>query len=222
MTDDIFKIDDVVLLALEGDQQRQEQRAAMFDEFWRRVTAADERLGQLRDKAEWREEIEGRLHAWRATIGRKGWDREWSRPEIVALADRVRALDAEVVDIWNDVRALSGVANGSVVDDQLGALFLSLTAALDALAPAAKAARAIAELPEKRGGRGAYTENLRSKPVEEFGRAMISLFRAAGIPLGGNASRDPAFDAFIEIAHSHVEGSPVPGKAALLASLRKF
>ena len=211
----------VAALVLAGEQVKAAKTEALRP-FWECVIAADRRLARLCDNHEWRAEIETRIEAWRTTIEGGGFASERSRPEVVALAVRVRGLDEEMADLFNEVRALGRVSVGGELEGPVGALMLSLAAAFDALAPAVAAAQELMDMPEKAGGPGSYTANLRKKPVKVFGEAMVPIFRLAGIPLGGNSSRDKAFAAFIAIAADYVTGAPIPSLAGLLADLRKL
>lgn len=85
-----------------------------------------------------------------------------------------------------------------------------------------KAASALRSAPIKAGGPGEYTQGLRPRPVSEFGRSMVPLFRRVGISIGGNATKDKAFETFLDLMHQHVEGRPLPSKAKILAELRKY
>lgn len=211
----------VAALVLAGEQVKAEKTVALRP-FWERVVAADRRLARLRENDELRVEVEARIDAWRATIEGAGFASERSRPEVVALADRVRGLDEEMAALFNEVRALGRVSAGGELDPPVDTLLASLAAAFDALAPAVSAAKALTDMPEKEGGRGSYTANLRKRPVKIFGEAMVPIFREAGIPLGGNASRDKAFATFITMVADHVTSAPIPGVAGLLADLRKL
>jgi hypothetical protein len=200
-----------------ADQDRQ----AAFRPFWARVVEADTRLAVLRDDEQARGEIEGRLTHWKDAREGAGFASEWSRPEVIALAERVQKLDAELAELFNETRALGHVAESSELAERVGPIILSLAAAFDALEPAVVAAQGLAGLPRKAGGPGDYTANLRRRPVEVFGEALVAIFRRSNIPIGGNFNKDKRFEAFICTAHEFVEGRPVPGLGVMLARLRK-
>lgn len=211
-----------------GERVREAQAEAVRP-FWDSVVVADERLAILFKTPDWRIEIEARIRAWENELHQVGWRREWSRPEILALSNKVffalltrKSLpDEEFASIFNDIRALTYVAEGSDLDVPVTTLFLSLVAD-DMLGQAFEAVQVISALPEKNGGRGSYTANLRKKSIVAFGEAMVPIIRAAGISLGGNSNRDTAFALFLEAASQHVTGEPIAGKDALLARLRKL
>lgn len=188
-----------------------------------RVTGADSRLARLYDDCDVRSEVESALSIWQEAEDRI-FRREWSRPEVQVLAERVLALRADLAALVDDARALGRVAIGGPLEDPAGELTLALLYLYDRpeLAAADNAAEALVAAPGKSGGRGDYTANTRPRPIALFGKAMVPIFRAAGIPLGGNASRDKAFSAFLDLAHDFVIGGPIPGQKALLAELRRL
>ncbi|WP_151717560.1 hypothetical protein [Gemmobacter serpentinus] len=213
----------VAALVLAGERAKAAKDEALRP-LWERVIASDGRLARLCDNDDWRAEIEARVGVWRGEIATVGIPREWSRPEVEALIERARRIRGEVVGLINDTRGLQLVAEGGDLD-QLTATFVGSLFDLlhsEVLSAVDEVLDEIEGMPEKAGGRGSYTANLRKKPVEVFGEAIVPIFRAAGIPLGGNSSGDKGFAAFIAIVAEHVTGAPVPGMAGLLADLRKL
>ena len=199
-----------------------DERADEMRPIWQRAIAADAQLARLCDNPAWREEVETRLRGWRHSVENGGWSKEWSRAEVIMLADRIRAVEGDLADLVNEVRALGAVTVDGDLDVPVGQMFAGLLDAFEALDPAVAAAQYMSAIPEKHGGRGDYTQNFRPKPAEEFGRRLAAIFRDAGIPLGGNSSRDKAFAAFLEVAGEYATGAPIPGFNALLADLRKL
>lgn len=207
----------LVAAGLAADQDRR----ASFQPFWERVVEADARLANLRDDERARGEIERHLTKWRDAREGAGFTSEWSHAEVIALAERVRKLDAELADLFNDARALGRVSLNSALADRIGPMMLAVAAAFDAFSPAVEAAQELVSLPKKAGGPGEYTANLRQKPVEVFGEALIETFRRLGIPVGGNSNKDKRFEVVLCAAHEFIEQRPVPGLGVTLARLRK-
>lgn len=198
-----------------------QDRQAVFRPFWARVVEADGRLVVLHDDEQARGEIEAHLSVWQDVRKGARFASEWSRPEVIALAERVQKLDAELAELFNDASALGQVSENSDLDELVGPMILSVATAFDALAPAVLAAQGFASLPRKAGGPGGYSANLRRRPVEVFGEALVAIFRRSNIPIGGNSNKDKRFEAFICASHEFVEGRPVPGLGVMLARLRK-
>lgn len=202
-------------------QRTREERQREFLPFWDRVVDVDVRLAALRDDPDTRTEVEGRLRAWREEE-RQSFRPKLSEAEVRDMASRLRGVQSELSDLMEEVGRLGASSEtGRISDLSSGSALFSILEALDALAPALAMADEIEALPTKAGGRGAYTEKLREKPVNVFGVAMVRLFRKAGIPCGGNGSKDRAFEEFLNFAHHEVAGGNIPGKAALLAELRR-
>ncbi len=197
------------------------RRGREFTAFWQDLVDADPRLAALRDNDEWREGIEGRLLAWRGAADAPRLIGEWSRPQVVGLAERVRRLRGEIEDLSAEAWALAHAAEGGVLDQSIYRLWAEASLLADALGPLLNAANALETAPRKAGGRGEYTANLRPRPDDEFGEAAAAIFRQAGLSLGGNASRDTAFAHFVAIAGRFATGGPIPGMALLLARLRR-
>lgn len=213
----------LVRTLVDAGRTADQARAEHYNHFWMRVTGADSRLIRLYGDCDVRSEVESALSIWQEAEDRM-FRREWSRPEVQVLAERVLALRADLATLADDARALGRVAIGGPLEDPAGELTFALLYLNDRpeLAAAESAAGALLATPGKFGGRGEYTANTRPRPIALFGEAMVPIFRAAGIPLGGNASRDKAFAAFLDLAHDFVIGGPIPGKKALLAALRRL
>ena len=207
---------------LDADQIARQERSDALAQFWLRVVAADRRVARIRDNPDWRTEVEGLLSQWRAALGDAEWHPERSKDDLEALSKRMQQVQEELFELVGEAKALGRVTEGGPLDAHAGDLFLHLLATLEALNPAVAAAKEIASMPAKRGGPGKYTASLRPKPIEQFGAGMVPIFRAAGITLGGNADRDRGFELFLEIAADFITGADIPGKGALLASLRKL
>ncbi len=212
---------DLIRFLVDAGERAASERRADWDQVWMVLIAADARLARLRDDPDLRGEIEAHAAVWRDNVVQRFATPERSRTDIIALTDRIASLADEVVYVAEEARALSKAANGHGVGDEAGRVWMALLGAWDALAPAMEAAEALRQAPAKDGGPGGYTEKLRPRPVSEFGRAMVPLFRRVGIPIGGNAIKDKAFETFLDLMHQHVEGRSIPSKAKLLADLRK-
>ncbi|PYF12996.1 hypothetical protein C8J30_101381 [Rhodobacter viridis] len=214
----------LIAALIEAGKRAERERAEAVAPFWLRVVAADDRLARLRDDPEARGQIEALLLRLRDEAEVNPFVREWSRPEVEALAERVLALREELATLVDDARALRRAAAGGPLDGPAGAMAFSLIDLFDReeLAAAETAAEALLAAPGKAGGRGGYTANTRPRPVAVFGAALVPLFRRAGIPLGGNANRDKAFAAFLDTAHDFAIGGPIPGRNALFADLRRL
>lgn len=208
---------------IDSGKQTEHERAEALVPFWKRAIEADDRLSWLRDDPEARGEIETRLFQLRDDAGANPFVREWSCPEVEALAGRVLALREELATLVDDARALGMAATGGPLDGPAEAMVLALICLNDRpeLAAAETAAEALLDAPGKAGGQGKYTANTRPRPIETFGAAIVPLFRRVGIPLGGNANKDKAFAAFLDIAYDFAVGGQIPGRNALLAVLRK-
>lgn len=207
---------------LSSDPLAHQERRELLEQFWVRVVAADRRIARIRDNPDAKAEVEALLGQWEQALGDAVWYRERSKDELEALSKRMEHVQEELCDLYNEVMAISRVTEGGPLDLHVGDLFLHLIATIDAIDPAVAAAQQIAAMPAKRGGPGKFTASLRPKPIERFGAGIVPIFRAAGISLGGNVDRDRGFELFLEIAADFVTGADVPGKGALLASLRKL
>ncbi len=219
-------LQDPALIAalIEAGKRAERERAEAVAPFWLRVVAADDRLSRLCDDPEARGQIEALLLQLRDDAEANPFVREWSRPEVEALAARVLALREELATVVDDARSLGRAATGGPLDGHTAAIAFALIDLFDRpeLAAAETAAEALLAAPGKAGGPGDYTANTRPRPIAIFGAALVPLFRRAGIPLGGNANRDKAFAAFLDIAHDFAIGGPIPGRNALLADLRRL
>lgn len=222
MTDAEERPNDLMRHLLDAGERAAQERHEDWDRVWSDLIEAEARLARLRDDPEVRSEVEARAAAWFDRVAGSAFTPERSRPEVIALADRMKSLVDEVAEIANEARALSVAAQGHGIGEEASEIFLGLLTAWDALTPASEAAEKLRRAPIKSGGPGEYTENLRSRASEEFGRAMVPLFRRVGLPLGGNAGKDKAFATFLDVMHEHIEGRPIPGKGKLLADLRKL
>lgn len=218
----------LIFALIETGKLTDRERAEAIAPFWSRLTEADDRLSRLRDDPDARGEIETLLLQLRCDADVNPFVREWSRPEVEALAARVLALRDELVTLFDDACALGRAATGGPLDGHAAAMAFALIDLFDrpefaaAETAAETAAEALLASPGKAGGPGDYTANTRPGPMAVFGAAVVPLFRRAGIPLGGNVNRDKAFAAFLDTSHDFAIGSPIPGRAALLADLRKL
>lgn len=195
-------------------------RATRWAPFWETAVAADARLSSLRDVPDTRAEVEARLETWAAAVAAQPFRRDWTKAEVDALAARVRAIRAEVADVFGQVEALGNLTDSDAMGEPLGVLFGTLLSVFDDLAPAVAAADALTALPARSGGRGAFTSEHRRREILDFGEGALSIFRRCGLSTGGNRDRDPALGAFLDAACRHVTGGPIPGRAALLSALR--
>ena len=212
---------DLMARLLDAGAKAARERAEAWEARWVDLVAADPALARLRDDPGARAEVEARADAWRQAVDGRGWTPEWSRADVLALADKVAGLRAELADLLDEARALARATDGHELGDAASALFLALAGVVDALDPADAAANALRQAPKKAGGPGKLTENLRLRSVEDFGRAMPPLFRRVGLSLGGNGSKSKSFATFLDVLHQEIEGRPIPGRGVLLADLRK-
>lgn len=207
---------------LSADPRAHQERRDTLEQFWVRVVAADRRVARIRDNPEAKAEVEALLSQWERALGDTVWYPERSKEDLEALSRRMEQVHEELCELMGEAMAIGRVTEGGPLDHHVGDLFLHLLATLEAIDPAVAAAKQLAAMPAKRGGPGKYTASLRPKPIEQFGAGIVPIFRAAGISLGGNVDRDRGFELFLEIAADFVTGADIPGKGALLASLRKL
>lgn len=222
MTGDVDQPNTPLGYLLEAGNRAEQARSARWAELWDDLIAADPRLSRLRDDPATRTEVEARLRDWENAQLDRRFYRDWTKAEVDALAGRVRAARDEISSVFDEVNSLMRLVESDAMWRPLDTIFKALLVSLDDLAPAIKAADDLTALPGRKGGRGAFTtEHRKKKPIVEFGEGMLPIFRRAGLPLGGNGSRDKAFATFLDTVCHHVTGAKIPGRVALLAELRK-
>jgi hypothetical protein len=77
--------------------------------------------------------------------------------------------------------------------------------------------------PLQPGGRGVLSDQLTggmSGRFREFAEITRTVWRKAGLSIGGNGVPDQGFTKFLDAVHNEVFGRSIPGRSALLAALR--